>query len=173
MRGTGWLPIMMMAYASAAWAGPMFHGTPLSCIQAASRRYQVPVEDLYALLENEGAGPGVAAHDPNGTVDLGPMQVNTCHLPFLSHYGYTYDTLKNNACANVEAGAWVFARCLFISNNVIQAAACYNAGHNLYAAWQDGYVQRFAEHLGLGTPVWTMAKPHKPGLELVVEGATG
>jgi soluble lytic murein transglycosylase-like protein len=134
-----------------------FHGTPISCIQQASRTYAVPRRDIFALMKNEGGTPGIAVRDSNGTQDLGPMQVNTCHLPFLRSYGYSYRVLKNNACANVMAGTWVFARCLAITGNLLSAAACYNAGPgNLAAAWQDGYVQRFAAHLGLqiqGAPI--------------------
>ncbi len=127
-----------------------FHGAPISCIAAASRQYGVPKRDIIALMKNEGAAPGVAAHDSNGTTDLGPMQVNTCHLPFLRQYGYSYQVLKNNACANVIAGTWVFTRCLAQTGNVLNAAACYNAGVGaMPIAWQSGYVARFAAHLGL------------------------
>lgn len=129
----------------------MFHGVPDSCIQQASAIYGVPRRDILALLKNEGGSPGVAVQDSNGTQDLGPMQVNTCHLPFLRQYGYSYNTLKNDACPNVMAGTWVFAQCLAITGNLVAAAACYNAGPgNMEAAWSNGYVQRFAAHLGLG-----------------------
>ena len=48
------------------------------------------------------------------------------------------------------AGTWVFARCLAQTGSLLAAAACYNAGvHDLAAAWQTGYVQRFASHLGI------------------------
>ncbi|AEM49048.1 Lytic transglycosylase catalytic [Acidithiobacillus ferrivorans SS3] len=130
-----------------------FHGAPISCIAAASRQYGVPKRDIIALMQNEGAAPGIAAHDSNGTTDLGPMQVNTCHLPLLRRFGYTYQTLKYNACANVMAGTWVFAQCLAQTGNLLNAAACYNAGVGaMPIAWQNGYVARFAAHLGLQIP---------------------
>ncbi len=162
----------ILAAVGHAQAALTFHGVPLSCVDRASRQYNVPAQDLFALMENEGAAPGVAVHDNNGTTDLGPMQVNTCHLPFLSNYGFSYDTLKNDACANVLAGAWVYARCLEqMGGNQVLAAACYNAGPNdLVAAYQDGYVQRFVNHLGAGVTLGQLqGRPHKPGLELVVE----
>ena len=127
-----------------------FHGVPAACIERASSTYGVPYQDIIALMKNEGGRPGTAVLDSNGTTDLGPLQVNTCHLSFLARYGYSYRTLRYNGCANVMAGAWVFARCLAQTGSLLAAAACYNAGvHNLAAAWQAGYVQRFADHLGL------------------------
>lgn len=127
-----------------------FHGVPVECIERASSTYGVPYQDIVALMRNEGGRPGTAARDSNGTTDLGPMQVNTCHLPFLARYGYHYQTLRNSGCANVMAGTWVFARCLYQTGSLLAAAACYNAGvRDMPAAWENGYVQRFANHLGI------------------------
>ncbi|WP_227485499.1 MULTISPECIES: lytic transglycosylase domain-containing protein [unclassified Acidithiobacillus] len=146
-----------------------FHGVPDSCIQQASAIYGVPRRDIVALMKNEGAAPGVAVRDSNGTQDLGPMQVNTCHLPTLRAFGYSYYILKNNACANVMAGTWVFARCLAATGNLIAASACYNAGTgDMQAAWNDGYVQRFAAHLGLS--INGQPKQHYLAAGLVIEG---
>lgn len=138
-----------------------FHGVPAACIERASSTYGVPYQDIIALMKNEGGRPGTAVLDSNGTTDLGPLQVNTCHLPFLSRYGYHYRTLQRNGCANVMAGTWVFARCLAQTGNLLAAAACYNAGRgNMQAAWRTGYVQRFAEHLGI--VIGAEAKRQKP-----------
>lgn len=151
-----------------------FHGVPQACIERASQTYGVPKRDILAIMKNEGAAPGVAAPDPNGTVDLGPMQVNTCHLPRLVRYGYSYSKLLDNPCANVMAGTWVFARCLQIEGNLINAVACYNAGpRDLAAAWQDHYVQRFARHIGLDLSRNAVAATPGPGYlpaALAVEG---
>lgn len=149
----------------------MFHGVPENCIQQASAIYGVPRRDIVALLKNEGGRPGIAVQDANGTQDLGPMQVNTCHLPTLREFGYSYKLLKYNPCANVMAGTWVFARCLAATGNLIAASACYNAGTgDMQAAWADGYVQRFSAHLGLsiaGGP-----QKHYLAAGLVVEGGS-
>lgn len=149
----------------------LFHGVPAACIAQASATYGVPKRDILALMENEGAAPGIASVDPNGTTDLGPMQVNTCHLPRLQRYGYSYYKLLNNPCANVMAGTWVFARCLRIEGDLIGAAGCYNAGPgDLLAAWQDGYVQRFAEHLGLRIAGQPIQGPAYQVAQLTIEG---
>lgn len=151
----------------------MFHGVPDRCIQQASAIYGVPRRDIVALMKNEGGAPGIAVRDSNGTQDLGPMQVNTCHLPILKTFGYSYNLLRNNPCANVLAGTWVFARCLSITGNLIAASACYNAGPgNLAAAWRDGYVQRFTAHLGLRVLVKGQPERHYFSAGLVVEGGS-
>ncbi|MBU2774251.1 lytic transglycosylase domain-containing protein [Acidithiobacillus ferrooxidans] len=127
-----------------------FHGVPVTCIERASSTYGVPFPDIVALMKNEGGRPGTAVRDSNGTSDLGPLQVNSCHLPLLEKYGYRYQTLRYNACANTMAGVWVFARCLAKTGSLLSAAACYNAGvKDMPAAWHNGYVQRFARHLGI------------------------
>ncbi|MBN6741200.1 lytic transglycosylase domain-containing protein [Acidithiobacillus sp. MC6.1] len=126
----------------------------MRCIQSAAHRYGLTLPILISVLRTEGGRPGTVAPDPNGTADLGPAQVNTCHLPHLEAYGYTYTQLTDNPCANVAAGAWIFARCLSATGNVLSAAACYNAGGRPWLAWQSGYVQRFARYLGIhGAPV--------------------
>ncbi len=147
----------------------MFHGVPDHCIQQASAIYGVPRQDIVALMKNEGGRPGTVSPDANGTEDLGPMQVNTCHLPRLRAFGYSYYKLRYDACANVMAGTWVFARCLAITGNLMAASACYNAGPgDLQAAWQNGYVQRFSAHLGLH--VVSTPEKHYLAAGLVVEG---
>lgn len=144
----------------------MFYGVPTQCIEQAAQRYATPPAAIVSLLRNEGGRPGLAVANTNGTQDLGPMQVNTSHLKFLIHYGYTYQTLRDDPCANVMAGTWIYARCLARTGGVLRAAACYNAGGRPWLAWQSGYVQRFAIHL---RSVAASAPAVSPGVELIVE----
>lgn len=125
----------------------MLHGVPTQCIEQAAQRYATPPAAIVSILRNEGGRPGLAINNTNGSQDLGPMQVNTSHLKFLSRYGYTYNTLRDNPCANVMAGTWIYAKCLASTGNVLRAAACYNAGSHPWLAWRSGYVQRFVVHL--------------------------
>jgi len=137
-----------------------FHGVPLACMHQAAARYGLRSDILLAILNTEGGRPGTVAYDSNGTEDLGPAQVNTCHLPTLSLYGYTFTTLADNPCANIEASAWIFSRCLAETGNLLNAAACYNAGSHPWLAWQSGYVQRFAA--ALGDPISVLQTPQFP-----------
>lgn len=145
---------------SPAPAGSSFHGVPLACMRQAATRYGLRPDILLAILHTEGGRLGTVAPDGNGTEDLGPAQVNTCHLPTLSHYGYTFATLADNPCANIEASAWIFSRCLASTGNLLNAAACYNAGSRPWLAWQSGYVQRFAR--ALGDPISVLQEPQQP-----------
>lgn len=151
-----------------AHEAPRFHGVPLSCIHSAAQRYGLRSSLLLAILRTEDGRIGTVSPDPNGTDDLGPAQINTCHLPFLEHYGYTFHILADNPCANIAASAWIYARCLHATGNDLQAAACYNAGSEPWIAWQRGYVQRFASFLGL--PVHVETKPHPWAMGISVLG---
>lgn len=146
--------------------GGTFHSVPLRCIQTAAQRYGLRPNILFAILRTENGRPGTVSPDPNGTDDLGPAQVNTCHLPFLSSYGYSFRTLADNPCANIQASAWIFARCLATHRSVFSAAACYNAGSHPQYAWASGYVSRFARYLGV--PVVVRPKPKYWGMGLTV-----
>lgn len=159
-------PASLCAFTQCAIADTStFHEVPVTCIASAAHRYGLSISEVEAILRTEGGVVGSVVPDPNGTDDLGPAQVNTCHLPFLSHFGYTFHTLADNACANVMAGSWIYARCLSQSQNPLQAAACYNAGGRPWLAWQSGYVQRFAANLGISvhTPPVIYHRP-KPKL---------
>lgn len=77
------------------------------CIVDAANRFGVPVSMILTVLDVEGGEVGVAAGNRNKTWDLGPMQINTCHLPELSPYGITSDDLIRNGCLNIQVGAYL------------------------------------------------------------------
>lgn len=70
-------------------------GRPLtfeSIVHAASR-YDVPLAPLLGILATENGRLGEALGNKNGTWDLGPFQVNTCHLNDLSEIGFTPEAI--------------------------------------------------------------------------------
>jgi hypothetical protein len=82
------------------------------CIYAAASRYHEPPAVLLILLNVEGGTLGAVSHNTNGTVDIGPMQVNQLWISKLVDHWQadpqsTYLALRDNFCANVEAGAWI------------------------------------------------------------------
>ncbi len=94
--------------------------TPLSqnariiggCLSAAANAYQVPPVVLVVLLDVEGGSLGRVSSNTNATVDIGPMQVNQIWIPQVAAHwnastAATYVALRDNFCANVEAGAWI------------------------------------------------------------------
>jgi hypothetical protein len=83
-----------------------------ACIYAAASVYHEPPAVLVILLNVEGGTLGAVSHNTNGTVDIGPMQVNQLWIPQLDAHWQadpqtTYEALRDNFCANVEAGAWI------------------------------------------------------------------
>lgn len=82
--------------------------TPVTsaCVVAASNHYQVPPALLLSILKVEGGQVGKTSKNSNGSSDIGPMQVNSIHLPELAKYGITFEQLKNDGCLNVHVGAY-------------------------------------------------------------------
>lgn len=82
------------------------------CLTAAGNAYHEPPAVLVILLNVEGGRLGAVSPNTNGTVDIGPMQVNDIWLAKLAARWATnrhaaYLALRDNFCANVEAGAWI------------------------------------------------------------------
>ena len=108
---------MMVGFAaltgsSAALADAPTPATIEACIFAAASSYHEPPAVLLILLNVEGGTLGAVSHNTNGTVDIGPMQVNQIWIPKLARHWRadpqsTYEALRDNFCANVEAGAWI------------------------------------------------------------------
>jgi hypothetical protein len=87
------------------------------CIVAAAKIHRLPPAVLVVLLNVEGGALGGVSRNTNGTVDIGPIQVNTVNLPDLAAHwhaaiGDTYKAVRDNFCANVEAGAWILRQYL-------------------------------------------------------------
>lgn len=94
------------------YAPPPTSVVPLTaaCLVRAARLERVPLRALEGILAVEGGAVGLVRRDPNGTIDMGPMQINSLWLPRLRPEGYGVRTLVWNGCANVLAGAWILAR---------------------------------------------------------------
>ena len=85
------------------------------CITAAAKVHRLPPAVLVILLNVEGGSLGRVSPNTNGTVDIGPIQVNEIWLPDVAVHWHatiadTYKALRDNFCANVEAGAWILRR---------------------------------------------------------------
>ena len=69
------------------------------------------------LLSVEAGRLGAVSQNANGTVDIGPMQVNDTWLSKIAgHWRASreaaYRALRDNFCANVEGGAWILRQAL-------------------------------------------------------------
>ncbi len=82
------------------------------CAKEAVASFDVPLVVLTLIYEMEGGRLGAETPnlDKNGTVqshDIGPMQINSQHLPVLSKYGITRSMLRDQMCVNVGVAAWM------------------------------------------------------------------
>ena len=110
--------LALLLTAGAADAADTSNGATIrGCLEAASRAYRVPPAILVVLLNVEGGSLGAVSQNTNGTVDIGPMQVNQIWVPQVAaHWSTTndraYRALRDNFCANLEAGAWILRQSL-------------------------------------------------------------
>lgn len=82
------------------------------CLLAAASAHRLPPAVLAILLNVEGGQLGRVSGNSNGTVDIGPIQVNEIWLPDLARHWHasvpeSFLALRDSFCANVEAGAWI------------------------------------------------------------------
>lgn len=92
----------------------------------AGKTYNIDPWLLYSIAKVESNNnPNAINYNRNGTVDVGVMQVNSCHLPLLKKYGYTKEDLWNPQ-VNITLGAWVLAGCVARHGYTTNALNCYN-----------------------------------------------
>ncbi len=60
-------------------------------------------------MKKENGRNGQAAHNKDGSYDLGVCQINSRWLPTLARYGYTREDVQSNPCRNVMAASWILA----------------------------------------------------------------
>ena len=87
------------------------------CLKAAAELHQVPAGVLVLVMSVEAGRLGEVSQNTNGTVDIGPMQVNdTWVRKIAGHWRASpdaaYRALRDNFCANVEGGAWILRQAL-------------------------------------------------------------
>ncbi len=115
--------LLLAAAAALAVTSPHAHageggdGTAMirRCITAAAEVHRLPPAVLVILLRVEGGSLGAVSQNVNAPPDIGPMQVNQIWLPQVAaHWHATtanaYHALRDNFCANIEAGAWILRR---------------------------------------------------------------
>lgn len=106
------------------------------CFNDAGRRYHIDPLLLQAIARQEsGMNPSAINHNRNkkGSItssDYGLMQVNSGHIPELVSLGIIHSSreLLDNACLNVEVGAWILARTFQVCGVNWSCLGAYNAG---------------------------------------------
>ena len=104
------------------------------CILAAAKVYREPPAVLLILLNVEGGTLGAVSENSNATVDIGPMQVNQIWIPAVAAHWHasrqaTFLALRDNFCANVEAGAWILRQGLDEANGDLWGGVAFYHSH--------------------------------------------
>ncbi|TAM33765.1 MAG: conjugal transfer protein [Burkholderiaceae bacterium] len=107
---------------------PDLNQTRAVCIEAASARYQVPAALIRAVIRQENGCGKRGATNKNGTTDLGCMQINSSHLPWLRGYGITATLVQNDDCLNIQLGAYLLRRSLDAGPDFWRGVGGYNSG---------------------------------------------
>lgn len=102
-----------------AWASP--------CFDLAAQRYNVAPALLQAIAQQESGGrPHAVGRNPNGTRDIGLMQINSAWLPTLARHGIAEHDLYD-PCVSTLVGAWILSNNFARLGYTTQGLGAYNA----------------------------------------------
>lgn len=98
------------------------------CVSSAAREFKLPLELVYGMLMTEGGKVGMFRRNTNGTVDHGPMQINTVWLKTFGDFGVTQKRLAWDGCLNVRVGSWILKKHIIQSGgNIWKGVAKYHS----------------------------------------------
>ena len=123
------------------WARPV----TTSCVIAEAARQSLDLLKVLAVMKAENGRVGQFVLNSNGSYDIGPMQVNTIHLPELAKtFGVPGDRvaqlLAYDGCFNVAVGAWL----LRVRTNEAAGDFWYGIGryHSRTTVYSNIYILR-------------------------------
>jgi len=92
----------------------------------ASQRFGVDSKLLASIAKIESNNNLNAVNlNTNGTLDIGIMQINSVHLPYLARLGIKKEDLFNPRI-NINFGAFILAKCIDKYGLTINGLNCYN-----------------------------------------------
>lgn len=83
-----------------------------SCIEQASITHGVDAKLIWSIKIKESGTSihaGISRVNDDGSEDLGPMQVNTVWLPYLSERGFSREKLLGDGCEGIKAGTLILS----------------------------------------------------------------
>ena len=119
---------------------------PLSweCVVDAAAQYNLPLAAMVGILATEGGNTGEALSNTNGTWDMGPFQINTCHVNELLQAGMAPEVILQDGCANAYAAAFILRKEYERTRNIWDAVGAY---HSRTPHFRDAYLGRVRKHL--------------------------
>lgn len=78
------------------------------CVNQAAQYFAIHPLVIHAILDVEGGKVGLINRNENGTVDLGPMQLNSSNLKYIQDEfpTVTAQQLLTDPCINIGVGTW-------------------------------------------------------------------
>ncbi len=123
---------------------PASKALSLECIIEASQEHDVPLAALLGILSVEGGRVGEALSNSNGTWDMGPFQINTCHSNLLESKGISPQDVMINGCTNAHFAAWLLQYHMEQRGDIWSAIATYHSGTPHLG---QAYLQRVQSHI--------------------------
>ena len=119
---------------------------PLSweCVVDAAAQYNLPLAAMVGILATEGGKTGEALSNTNGTWDMGPFQINTCHVNELLQAGMAPEVILQDGCANAYAAAFILRKEYDRTRNIWDAVGAYLSRTPHF---RDAYLGRVRKHL--------------------------
>lgn len=104
-------------------------GVNANCWELAEYFYKIDGNLLRSIaIVESGMNPQARNINPNGTYDIGLMQINSIHLPRLKKMGVTEEMLISNACISVLIGSSILKDMINRYGYGWEAIGAYNAG---------------------------------------------
>lgn len=102
------------------------------CIYRAASGRPWLAQTLRALRRQEGGWIGAEVRNSDGSVDLGPMQVNSWWVPRIARLigrsePQVRSLLRDDACFNVDAAKWIFLSALHDAKDYWRAVGIYHS----------------------------------------------
>ena len=102
-------------------------GCDAACFDLAAQRYNVSPALLQAIAQHESGGRATAVNvNPNGSRDIGLMQINSSWLPLLARHGIAERDLFD-PCVSTLVGAWILSNNFARLGYTTQGLGAYNA----------------------------------------------
>lgn len=123
------MAVALLGQAPSAWAGRLKTDRDdyAQCVASSARAFGVQELAIWVILDVEAGTVGRVSKNTDGSVDIGPMQVNSWWLGRIAKFGISESQLKNDLCTNIYVGTWIYASELKRHGSVARAIAYYHS----------------------------------------------
>lgn len=123
---------------------PPTHGLSWEHLTAIADSFDIPVAILCGILATEGGQPGKAWSNKNGSWDMGPFQINTCHVHSLVGLGIDPAAVMRDARLNAVFAAHLLRSELDRTGDIWAAVGAY---HSRNPALARAYIARVRSNM--------------------------